>query len=211
MKHFTSEDISSWDRFYRTHFINSLSGFKSVHLVGTVNKKGIPNLAIFSNIVHIGAEPALIGFINRPKEAAPHTIKNIEETGVYTMNHIIPSMIEQAHQTSAKYNEDDNEFEKVGLGIEWKNHISAPFVEESHIKYAMKLVEILPIKHNNTFLVIGSVTDVFISESVIEKDGFLRIDNSGSICSLGVDAYYETNFLTRIPYAKPDQWNRKHK
>jgi flavin reductase (DIM6/NTAB) family NADH-FMN oxidoreductase RutF len=82
------KEIGEWDRFYRANFINSLSGFKPVSLVSTINAAGISNLAIFSNIVHIGADPALVGFINRPREAAPHTIENIEQTGYYTINHI---------------------------------------------------------------------------------------------------------------------------
>ena len=72
-------EIQSWDRFTRANFINTLSGFKSLSLIGTVNGKGISNLAIFSNIVHLGADPALIGFINRPLEAAPHTLQSIQK------------------------------------------------------------------------------------------------------------------------------------
>ena len=106
MQHFTINEIKEWDRFYRANFINSLQGFKPVSLLGTVNENGQPNLAIFSNIVHLGADPALIGFINRPVEAAPHTLHNIEVTGQYTINHIQPSFVAAAHQTSAKYPAD---------------------------------------------------------------------------------------------------------
>ena len=96
-------DIQGWERFYRGNFINSLSGFKSASLIATVNNNGTSNLAVFSNIVHIGADPAMIGFVNRPREAAPHTLGNIEATGAYTINLIPANLIEQAHQTSAKY------------------------------------------------------------------------------------------------------------
>jgi len=59
-KHLRLEDLASFDRFTRANIINSLSGFKSASLIGTVNKNAQPNLAIFSNIVHIGADPALV-------------------------------------------------------------------------------------------------------------------------------------------------------
>ena len=59
-KHLRPEDLASFDRFTRANIINSLSGFKSASLIGTVNKNGQSNLAIFSNIVHIGADPALV-------------------------------------------------------------------------------------------------------------------------------------------------------
>ena len=121
MAFFSLADIQSWERFYRGNFINSLSGFKSASLIATVNNEGMSNLAIFSNIVHIGADPALIGFVNRPREAAPHTISNIEATGAYTINLIPANLIEQAHQTSAKYPDEESEFAAVGLTAELLN------------------------------------------------------------------------------------------
>ena len=128
-------DIQGWERFYRGNFINSLSGFKSASLIATVNQEGTSNLAIFSNIVHIGADPALIGFVNRPKEAAPHTLRNIEAMGTYTINLIPANLIEQAHQTSAKYTE--SEFNAVGLTEEFTSYSKAPFVFESPVKYSI--------------------------------------------------------------------------
>ncbi len=85
---YSTSDIESWERFYRAKFINSLTGFKSVNLIGTVNKNGHTNLGIFSSIVHIGSNPPLVGYINRPVKATPHTLVNIMATGVYTINQI---------------------------------------------------------------------------------------------------------------------------
>lgn len=101
-KHLRLSDLQGFDRFTRANILNSLSGFKSASLIGTVNKNGQANLAIFSNLVHIGADPALVGFINRPLDAAPHTLSNIQETGSYTINHITADIFPQAHQSSAK-------------------------------------------------------------------------------------------------------------
>ena len=41
----------------RIALINSLSGFKSLNLIGTINNQGQTNLAIFNSVVHIGANP----------------------------------------------------------------------------------------------------------------------------------------------------------
>ncbi len=201
--HIDINTVKSWQRFYRANFINCLTGFKAVSLIGTVNKSGQPNLAIFSSIVHLGSDPALIGFINRPLAAAPHTIANIEATKVYTINHIQPSFVAAAHQTSAKYLATENEFEKVKLTEQYQPNIIAPFVAESFVKYALELVEIVPITHNNTFLVIGAITDIIIPEEILETDGFLNLDKAESLCCIGVDAYFTTTQLARYGYAKP--------
>jgi flavin reductase (DIM6/NTAB) family NADH-FMN oxidoreductase RutF len=205
MKHYSLEEIAGWDRFYRANFINSLSGFKPVSLISTQSKAGVNNLAIFSNIVHIGADPALIGFINRPKDAAPHTIGNIEQTGHYTINHIHPSFISAAHQTSAKYDLEISEFEKVGLHPEFKADFPVPFVLESHVQYALELSEIISIKPNNTFLVIGEIKHVFLDEYLVEADGLINLTEANSIVSLGIDAYCSTSPIARFQYAKPDK------
>ena len=196
------DELNSYDRFYRGNLINSLSGFKSASLIGTKSETGISNLAIFSNIVHLGADPALIGFVNRPREAAPHTLKNIEATGFYTINHIHTNWIEQAHQTSAKYAEDVSEFDACGFEEEYINNFFAPFVKASVIKYGMKLIEVVPIKHNNTFFVIGEVVMLEVPKEVITEDGFIEIEKANSCCSLGIDGYYKAEKIVRLPYAK---------
>lgn len=211
MKNFSLAEIETWSRFYRANFINSLTGFKSVSLIGSVNAAGQTNVGVFSSIVHIGSNPALVGYINRPLEAAPHTLANIEATGVYTINHIQPSFLDKAHQTSAKYDAAISEFDAVGLSAEFKANFKAPFVKESEVKYGLELQEILPIKLNNTFLVIGKITSVYLNENIIQDDGFLQLEKAQSICSNGIDAYYETAMLSRYEYAKPEKFAEKLK
>jgi flavin reductase (DIM6/NTAB) family NADH-FMN oxidoreductase RutF len=203
MQQYDSATIRGWERFYRGHFINSLSGFKSASLIGTVSTEGIPNLAIFSNIVHIGADPALVGFINRPVEAAPHTLENIKFTGVYTINHIHKGIVEQAHQTSAKYSADTDEFTATGLSAVYRENCRAPFVAESRVQYSLQLQEIIPITLNHTFLVIGEVQHVYLQDGLLQADGFIAADRAGSIASLGMDGYYSCEQINRYAYAKP--------
>jgi flavin reductase (DIM6/NTAB) family NADH-FMN oxidoreductase RutF len=204
MTSYTTSDIESWERFYRANFINTLTGFKSVNLIGTVNELGQTNLAIFSSIVHIGSNPPLVGYINRPVNAAQHTLANIQAIGVYTINHIHPSFVEQAHQTSAKYAAGISEFEEVGLTPEFRENISAPFVKESSIKYALSLQQIIPIELNGTFLVIGKIIAIQVDNNVVSEDGFLQLDKAASICSNGIDGYYTTELIKRYSYVKSD-------
>ena len=204
MQQFTPAEWQSWERFYRANFINSLTGFKSASLIGTINTQGVPNLGMFSSMVHIGSDPALIGYINRPVVAAPHTLANIKSNGFYTVNHIHPSFVDKAHQTSAKYPDEVNEFAEVGLTEEYLEGINVPFVKESAIKYLLSLKEVVPIALNDTFLVIGQLEQVLIDPSLQPTaDGFLELDQIGSICSNGLDAYYKTTLIDRYAYAKP--------
>lgn len=200
---YINSSIQSWERFYRANFINSLTGFKSVSLIGTVDATGQTNLGIFSSIIHIGSDPALVGYINRPRTAAPHTLANIESTGVYTINHIHRSYLEKAHQTSAKYPPEISEFDEAGLTPEYIENITAPFVKESLVKYALTLKEIIPISLNQTFLVIGKIEMVHLQDEYVLPDGFIDLQKAETICSNGIDSYYSTLLEGRYRYAKP--------
>lgn len=203
MRYYSLDEIKNWERFYRANFINCLTGFKPVSLVGTVSKEGVPNLSVVSSVVHLGADPALIGYINRPLAAAPDTIQNIRDTGHYTVNHISDAFFTKAHQCSAKYAPEVNEFEAVGLESQFEEGNPAPFVLESPVKYHLKLVEIVPITHNQTFFVIGALQAVFLSETLVEADGFINLEQAGSMLSLGLDGYAHATMVQRLPYARP--------
>lgn len=199
---FSIADLQSLNRFTRANFINTLSGFKSLSLIGTVNAEGVSNLAVFSNIVHLGADPALIGFVNRPMAAAPHTLSNIQETGFYTVNLVTESMYKQAHQTSAKYPDGVSEFEMTGLTPEFKEGCTAPFVAESPVQYVLKLEQVVPIELNGTYFVIGSLQSAYVPAGIQEEEGFLDLAKAGIITSLGTFGYYKTEKIDNLPYAK---------
>ena len=184
--------------------MNSLSGFRPVSLIATINEDGVSNLGVFSNIVHLGADPALIAFVNRPREAAPHTLRNIEIRGKYTINHIHPDFVEKAHQCSAKYADGVNEFHEVGLTPHYKDDFNIPYVAESRVQMGMELSEIIPLK-NGTFLVVGNLVNAYVSDEALGNDGFINLAKTDTLVSLGLDGYYQVNPLQRYTYAKPDK------
>ena len=127
---YNNNDILALEKDYRANFINSLGGFKSLALIGTKDVEGIPNLATFSSLFHLGANPALCGIIIRPSNPKRNTLGNILHTQQYTINHVNPSFFKKAHQCSAKYTVDTNEFMAVGLTEEYVADILAPFVQD---------------------------------------------------------------------------------
>lgn len=190
---------------FRTNLINSLGGFKSCALIGTKSKYGNENLAIFSSLFHLGAHPALCGIIIRPNEEKENTLGNITNTKYYTINHISPSFYKQAHQCSAKYKEGQSEFKFVGLTPEYVESIPAPFVKESAIKFGCEMVQKIDIQLNNTYLIIGKIVKVIVPDSFVGEDGFINLEQAGTITCSGLDSYHTTNKLARLSYAKVDK------
>lgn len=204
MKSINKDQLSAMEPRYRAQMINSLSGFKSANLIGTINQNNISNLAIFSSVFHLGASPALVGFISRPDGVERHTLKNIELTQQYTINQVNESFFQAAHQTSARYSEEQCEFKQTGLSPQLITGIAAPFVQESQLKYALTLKSITPIPLNNTVLVIGEVTHILCQESAIKNDGYIDIESLNTVMVSGLDSYHTSQRLSRLSYAKPE-------
>ena len=198
-------DIIAMDKQQRVHFINSLGGFKSVALIGTVDATSYENLAIFSSVIHIGANPPLIGLIFRPSPPERNTLANLLETGFYTINHINETIYEKAHQTSARYEKEVSEFDETGLTPTYKNDFKAPFVKESLVQIGMVFREKIDITINNTIMVIGEIVQVYFPENCQCKDGFIDIEKANTITCSGLDSYHTTKRLDRLSYAKPDK------
>jgi flavin reductase (DIM6/NTAB) family NADH-FMN oxidoreductase RutF len=202
---FSSDEILQMETRYRAAFINSIIGFKSACLLGTTDKNGQTNLAIFSSVFHLGSNPALIGFINRPDSVDRHTLDNIMETGCYTINHIDKYIFKQAHQTAARYPKETSEFEATGLTPEYIEPIKAPFVKESPIKIGLEFAERHELAINGTILVIGKIIYVSLPENCLQEDGTVQIEQAGSVTISGLDTYHTTQKLARLSYAKTDK------
>ena len=198
-------DLAGLEKRFRTQLINSLSGYKSVNLIGTKSKTHGTNLSIISSVVHLGANPALMGFIMRPARVPRHTYQNIIENGSYTINHIHPDFMKPAHQTSARYPQELSEFEAVGLTPEFTENQFAPYVKESAIKIGMHFLEEKLIEINDTILVIGEVREIIFPEDCLMKDGFLDLEKAGTLTCSGLDSYHTTQRIARLTYAKPDR------
>lgn len=203
-KHLSAVEIANMETRQRAAFMNSLTGFKSASLIGSIDKSQNLNLSIFSSVTHLGSNPPLIGFISRPNVTERHTLDNIIETKFYTINHINKHIYKQAHQTSARYPKKISEFDATGLTPQFIAGMKAPYVEESIIKYGLEYMESHELNINKTVLVIGRVIDVILPENCLLNDGTIDIEQAETIAISGLDGYHTTNRMARLTYAKTD-------
>ncbi|ERM84357.1 flavin oxidoreductase [Rhodonellum psychrophilum GCM71 = DSM 17998] len=201
IKHFDKQSILEADPSFRRNFVNCLSGYKSLNLIGTKNNAGVSNLSPFSQVFHIGASPPLVGILFRPHTVVRHTLENILETGFFTLNHVTKDFYKEAHQTAANY--EGSEFEATGLKEEYLSGFHAPFVEMSPMKIACSYSEHQTLKINGTVLIIGAIEHVFVKEEGIKADGFLDLDFLGTVTVSGLDEYHLGKKLSRLSYPKP--------
>ena len=199
-------DILAMDKIPRLNLINSISGYKSANLIGTIDADGRSNLAIFSSVVHLGSNPAMLAFIMRPTTVARHSYDNIQSSRQYTINHVSLDMTAEAHYTSAKFEIEQSEFEACGFTEEYHQDFRVPYVQGSPVQIGMKLEEVVSIKANGTIMVIGSVQQLHIDSSIIDDDHALNLE-SGSVAALsGLNTYYKAAKIAKYSYARVGQF-----
>jgi len=202
-------DIENTERIQRLNIINSISGIKPGNLIGTRSNEGQANLAIISSVIHLGSNPAYLGFIVRPSgDVRRHTQENITENGWFTINHIRTEFIENAHYTSAKFDHNVSEFDSCGLTEETINDFHAPFVKESVLKMGLRHVESVPIKSSGTTMIVGQIEHLVMPDHAMNKDGYIDLDLADGVGISGLNSYYKLEKLADFPYArvseKPD-------
>ncbi|WP_282069791.1 MULTISPECIES: flavin reductase family protein [Olleya] len=203
MAYFNLKQIQELEHLYKINLINSCSGFKSANLIGTKSNNGQENVAVFSSVTHVGSNPPLLGFFCRPTTVTRHTYDNIKNTGIYTINHIDLDNFEDAHHTSAKYDQSISEFDMTGLESEYKDNCKAPFVKGAPIQLEMKFVEEYLIKANNTILVIGEIQGLHINGDLLQDDGFINLSKANIAAINGLDGYTIPRLEKRLEYQRP--------
>ena len=208
MHFFDNKDIFNLDKIYRINLINSCSGFKSANLLGSISAKGIPNVAIFSSVTHLGSSPPTLGFILRPTTVPRDTYKNIKEFGVFTINHIWEDVIEDAHHTSAKYPEKISEFDMTDLESEFKGKFKAPFVKNAPVQMSMKFIEEIYVSSNDVMLVVAQIQELYVKDELLQEDGLINL-SKGNIATInGLDTYAIPKFKKQLTYQRPKNINK---
>ena len=203
MDFFSSESLDSLNKIYRINLINSITGYKSANLLGTISKKGVENVAIFSSVTHLGSNPALLSFFVRPNVVPRNTYKNIKEKKIFTVNHISKDKIGDAHHTSAKYDEDISEFDKTSFQSEYKNNWKAPFVKDSAVQLGCKYLNEYYLKENGCSMIVASIEIIFIKEGLLQNDGWVELSKGDVVTVNGLDAYALPKTINRFKYARP--------
>ena len=206
MTFFSEEDILQMPKVKRLNIINSITGIKPANLISTIDERNRHNLAIFSSVVHLGSNPALIGFILRPQQKIRrHTYENILENGYYTINHLPNHKTLEGHYTSAKFDKETSEYDVCHFTPEFQHEFPVPYVKESFLKMGLKHVESIPIKYNGTVMIVGKILQVYVAKSSLNEEGYINLEEAKSVGISGLNTYYDLKKIASYPYARPHE------
>ena len=206
MTFFNEEDILQMPKVKRLNIINSITGVKPANLISTIDERNRHNLAIFSSVVHLGSNPALIGFILRPQQKIRrHTYENILENGYYTINHLPNHKTLEGHYTSAKFDKETSEYDVCHFTPEFQHDFPVPYVKESFLKMGLKHVESIPIKYNGTVMIVGKILQIYVAKSSLSEEGYINLEEAKSVGISGLNTYYDLKKIASYPYARPHE------
>tara|TARA_B110000014_G_scaffold219201_1_gene174623 strand:- start:347 stop:1015 length:669 start_codon:yes stop_codon:yes gene_type:complete len=188
----SNNSFEELDLRFRSNLINSIVGIKQASLVGTINSNNLTNLAIFSSVVHLGSNPALIGLFTRPITTPPkQTLNNIISEGSFTINHVNKNIISRSHCTAFKFSANESEFAECGLTEKFIENFRAPFVKESQASIGLNYIRHFDIKENGVIMIIGSLSHLIVNDDHVQKNGEVDMMLLDSIGVAGNNTYYE--------------------
>ncbi len=187
IRHYTYGEILRADSFYRRNLIHCLSDTISLNFIGTCDKAGKTSLTPFSQVFHLTANPPTLGILFRPPTVIRHTLENILETGLFTLNHVSSQYYKEAPNASSGC--EESESRTVDIRAIILEGFQAPFVAESPLKLGCKLIESQLFQLNQTVLVTGSIEHIYVDDKGLRPDGTLDLTLLDTVTSSGVDKY----------------------
>jgi Conserved protein/domain typically associated with flavoprotein oxygenases, DIM6/NTAB family len=158
--------------------------------IGTKGRDGSLNLSPYSFFNIVSDQPKLVMFSSSGRK---HSLKNAEETGVFTASLASRHLAEQVNASSAAVEYGVSEFELSGLTAKMAVTVDAPFVAEAYTALECRVTEIINPKGldgeaSDSFMVLGEVTGIHISETIL-RDGRIDMSLAKPIARMGYMDY----------------------
>ncbi|TCL97048.1 flavin reductase (DIM6/NTAB) family NADH-FMN oxidoreductase RutF [Rhizobium sp. PP-WC-2G-219] len=158
--------------------------------IGTRAKDGSLNLAPYSFFNAICDVPKMVMFSS---SGWKDTVRNIEETGVFTTSFVSHDLIEPMNRSSAPLPHGESEFAAAGLTPVDGNLVEAPFVGEAYAALECRMTEMFQPKTLSgepaeNHVVIGQVVGIHIREEAL-RDGRFDMAKARPVGRLGYMDY----------------------
>jgi flavin reductase (DIM6/NTAB) family NADH-FMN oxidoreductase RutF len=159
---------------------------RPIALVSTVDRAGAANLAPFSFFSGVGSNPPTVLFCPalrlagepdqgfRP-EMRKDTLRNVEETGEFTINVVSETMVSAANATAADVPPDVDEFQLGGLTPVPSEVVRPPRVAESPAQMECRLLQVIYTSRapGGGVIVLGEVVRFHLRDGLLED---FRVD-----------------------------------
>lgn len=131
--------------------------------VSTLSADGVGNLAPHSFFTVASAEPAVVQFTSIGRK---DTLRNVEETGAFTVNLACEELMTQVNGTSAPYGPDVDEAAVLNIAMEPSETVAPPRVRDSPASIECRLRQVVDL--DTSWLVLGTVSAITVLDSALD-------------------------------------------
>nr|WP_250810644.1 flavin reductase family protein [Neorhizobium tomejilense] len=158
--------------------------------IGTKGRDGSMNLSPYSFFNAISEGPKLVMFSSSGRK---HSLKNAEETGVFTASLASRHLAEQMNASSEPVPYGVSEFEVAGLTAKMAELIDAPYVGEAYTVLECRVTQVIqPVgldgEPAEAYMVFGQVVGIHISEEIL-RGGRIDMGLARPIARMGYRDY----------------------
>lgn len=183
---------------------NAIIAPRPIGWIGSQDADGRHNLAPYSFFNAFNYVPPIVGFASVGRK---DSLRNAEQTGVFTWNLVTRPLAEAMNQTSAPVAPEINEFERAGLTMTRSQRVDAPRVADSPVTFECRTSQILQLRGADgsdveTWLVLGEVVMVHIDEVLI-VDGSYDTAAADPILRAGGGDYFGIDVAQRFCMTRP--------
>ena len=192
-REWSRSDLLGLNRRYRRDLINRISGSRTVWLLTTRSLDGTANIGLFSQVVHVGANPPMMGILFRPKTDRHQSLENIEETQFFGLHAVTADRWQNAHATSFAFGASQSEFDECGWKEEKMPGSDLPIIQDSLARIMLQPKEIVQIRSNQCRMVVGQIRSIQIREDQLDSDQLPRPEGWLNVC--GLDLYMNNQVI----------------
>lgn len=160
--------------------------------ISTQDAEGRANLAPYSFFNGAASNPPQVVFSStgaKPDQGeTKDTLANIRETGVFCINVVGFAETDAMNISTAGFDKDVDEFEKAGLAKGACETITCPRVLTAPASLECTLDQIVPLKGETNYLVIGEVTGIHLRDDCLQ-DGIFDVTRYQPLARLGYMDY----------------------
>ncbi len=171
---------------------NAIVTPRPIGWIATRGAEGQDNLAPYSFFNGIAYVPPQVMFAStsaKPdRDGTKDSVGNIRETGVFCVNIVEYAMREAMNETSGPWPKETDEFEKAGIERASCEQIDCSRVANAPASLECRLTQIVELKGDANFLVVGEVVGVHLRDDCV-KDGIFDVLTYQPLTRLGYRDY----------------------
>jgi flavin reductase (DIM6/NTAB) family NADH-FMN oxidoreductase RutF len=167
---------------------------RPIAFVTTLSREGITNLAPFSFFNGVTSDPPVVSIAVSTKRdgSKKDTWRNIEETGEYVINVVVPELMDGVITGAKELPHNVSELELAKLRTEPALRVKPPRLADSPVNLECTLLRIVEVEE--TALILGRVVLFHLRDDVV-RDGRVDPRRLTFVGRLGDDLYCRVNDL----------------